>query len=476
MKKIVITFSAAAAILLFLVLALFLPETADVVVIGGGAAGMSAAIEAAEYGAEVILLEKMNYLGGNTLRATGGMNAAETAAQRAAGITDSRESFFNDTMESGHWLNNDTLVHLLVELSADSVRWLTGFGADLSDVGRLAGHTVSRTHRPSGGAPVGRELVPVMTTRVKSLGVDVRTENRATALTFKEGRNGEPAEVTGVRAETNEGRVYRIRAKAVIIATGGFGASPELYVKMNPALKGFKTTNHPGANGDYLVLLEGLDAALVDMEFIQTHPTVEPDNGVLITEAVRGNGGILVNREGDRFTDELGFRDVLSRDILAQPEKSARLIFDSTIRESLSATDTYFALNLISRADTLEELADLLGVSPRGLKFAVDRYNRFQAEGADADFGRNDMPLPLTEPPFFGIRVAPAVHHCMGGIEINGRAEVLNEAGLSIRGLFAAGEATGGIHAANRLGGNSLIDAVTFGRIAGTEAAARAGF
>ncbi|MBI9105340.1 MAG: flavocytochrome c [Spirochaetales bacterium] len=476
MKKIVISFSAAAAVILYLIISLFLPETVDVLVIGGGAAGLSAAIEAAEKGADVILLEKMNYLGGNTRRATGGMNAAGTDAQAAAGIEDSIESFFNDTMESGHQMNNEVLVRIMVERSASSVAWLTGFEADLSDVGRLAGHSVSRTHRPRGGAPVGREIVPVLTSKVKALGVDVRTENRATALTSRPGRKGKPAVVTGAYAETNEGREYRIRAKAVVIATGGFGASPELYVRMNPALKGFKTTNHPGANGDYLYLVEGLDAALVDMEFIQTHPTVEPDNGVLITEAIRGNGGILVNSEGWRFTDELGFRDVLSREILAQRAKSANLIFDRNIRDSLTATDTYFALNLISRADKLEDLADLLSINPRGLVEAVARYNSLQAGRGDEDFGRNNLPRSIIDPPFYGIRVAPAVHHCMGGLRINEKTEVLTQSGLPIGGLFAAGEATGGIHAANRLGGNSLTDAVTFGRISGEKAALMAGY
>ena len=476
MKKIIIAFSSAAAVIAAVIVILFMPERADVVVIGGGAAGMSAAIVAAEEGAEVILLEKMNYLGGNTLRATGGMNAAGTVYQKQAGIEDSAVLFFEDTMESGHRLNDETLVRLLVAKAADSIDWLAAFGADLSDVGRLAGHSRSRTHRPSGGAPVGKELVPVLTSVVKSKGVDVRTENRAAELISKGGKREQPATVTGVIVETNGGRRYKIRCRSVIIATGGFGSSPELYVRMDPDLKGFNTTNHPGANGDYLYLTEGLDAALIDMEFIQTHPTVEPDNGVLITEAVRGNGGILVNTEGERFTDELAFRDVLSRDIMSQEGKSAYLVFDRRIRESLSATDTYFALNLITRAETMEALAKKMGISSRGLVEAVSLYNILQASGKDLDFGRNNMPLPISEPPFYGIRVAPAVHHCMGGLKINVHTEVLNNDGKVIKGLYAAGEASGGIHAANRLGGNSLIDAVTFGRIAGDEAAERAGF
>jgi fumarate reductase flavoprotein subunit len=475
LKKIIISFSAAAAVILYLIISLFMPETADVVVIGGGAAGLSAAIEAAENGAEVILLEKMNFLGGNTTRATGGINAAGTEAQRAAGITDTLESFYKDTMESGHNLNNEKLVRLMVERSAESISWLAGMGADLSDVGRLAGHSISRTHRPSGGAQVGNEMVPVLTTRVKALGVDVRTQNKATALDYRPAVKGKAAIVTGVFAETTEGRTYRIKADAVVIASGGFGASPELYVKLNPELQGFKTTNQPGATGDYLFLIEGLDAALVDMSEIQIHPTVTPDNGVLITEAVRGNGGILVNRGGERFTNELAFRDVLSREILAQRGKSAFLIFDSRIRTSLSSTDQYFSLNLISKAETIEELANSLGVNSRGLEAAAQQYNLIQADGEDLDFGRNNMARPIKQPPFYGILVAPAVHHCMGGIKINELAEVQNTGGQSIEGLYAAGEAAGGIHSANRLGGNSLIDAVTFGRIAGGEAATEAG-
>lgn len=471
MKKILSGFLLAALIILFTLGVLFRPESADVVVIGGGAAGISAAIEAAERGARVILLEKMSYLGGNTLRATGGINGAETAAQGAAGIVDTREEFFRDTVQSGHGKNDKNLVRIMIDRSAGTIQWLTDLGADLKDVGRLAGHGTSRTHRPSGGAPVGKELLPVLTARLHSLGVEVRTENKAVELDFTRPKGGEPPRILGVFAETREGRRYKIKAGAVVVATGGFGASPELYVKMNPDLRGFKTTNHPGANGDYLDLLQDLQVALVDMAYIQAHPTVEPDNGVLITEAVRGNGGILVNREGNRFTDELAFRDILSRHILEQPEKSAYLIFDRSIRESLSATDTYFALNLIDQAETLPVLAGKLGISPRGLEEGVARYNAFYRGGIDEEFGRNNMARPLKEPPFFGVKVVPAVHHCMGGIKIDTKTRVLDQEGRIIPGLYAAGEATGGVHGANRLGGNSLTDAVTFGRMAGAEAA-----
>ena len=441
-------------------------DVADVVVIGAGGAGLSAAKAAAERGAKVIVLEKMAFVGGNTNYATGGLNAAYTEQQKAKGIEDSVEQFFEDTMKGGKNLNNPELVEVLTSESASTVEWLISLGADLSDVGRMGGSTNSRTHRPTGGAGVGAHLVSVLDKAAEEV-ADIRTDSKVTALSYDD------TGVTGVDVETADG-TYHISAKAVVIATGGFGASQEKVVAYKPELKGFGTTNHPGATGDALDLVKPLNAALVDIEQIQTHPTVVPVKNKMITEAVRGNGAILVNRDGVRFVSELQTRDVVSDAELEQEGQTAFLFFDQGVRESLAAIEKYAKAGLLTQADTIEEIAAAMDLDGEALKATVDRYNGYVENGSDPDFDRPDMPRKLENGPYYMVEVGPAVHHCMGGLEIDRETKVYNTDGEWVPGLFAAGEVTGGVHGANRLGGNAVSDITTFGRIAGRQAAAYA--
>lgn len=442
----------------------------DVIVIGGGGAGLSAANAATAKGARVVLFEKMGILGGNTIRATGGMNAAGTPAQAAKGIKDSPELFYNDTMKGGYNRNNPELVRTLAEKSADSVAWISSMGGDLSDVGRLAGASVDRAHRPSGGAKVGPEIIKTLSNKAKqSSGLTVFTDAEVTSLlTTKKGA------VNGVVVRI-DGKEYRVTAKAVVLATGGFGANNEMAASYNPSLKGFATTNHPGATGDGIRMAQAAGAALVDMDQIQTHPTFAPDGNEMVTEAVRGNGAILVNKKGTRFVDELATRDVVSAKILAQEGKVAYLVFDTSVRKSLSAIEGYIKAGFVLQAETPASLAALIGSDPATLTSTIERYNAYVAQKKDAEFGRADMPRALSQGPYFAIKVTPAIHHTMGGVRINTSAQVLREDNTPIPGLFAAGEVTGGVHGGNRLGGNALADIVTFGRIAGENAAALAG-
>ena len=441
----------------------------DVVVIGAGGAGLSAAISAAQSGAKVIVVEKMAMVGGNTVRATGGMNAAGTEFQAKAGIADSVESFYKDAMKGGYEKNDPVLVRKLAEESAGSVAWLTSLGADLSDVGRLAGASVNRAHRPTGGAKVGPEIVETLdATVVKTAGVTVYTKTRAVAVL-----KGKSGAVTGVKVIAADGREYDIKAKAVIVATGGFGANNDMAASYVPSLKGFATTNHPGATGDGILLAEAAGAALVDMKEIQTHPTHAPDKE-MITEAVRGNGAILVSKEGSRFVDELATRDVVSAAVLAQTGKTAFLVFDQSIRASLKAIEGYAKLGIVIEGDTPEALAAKIGSDPARLAATLAAYNGFVAAKKDAEFGRADMPRAVAVGPFYAIEITPAVHHTMGGVKIDAEARVIGASGAPIVGLWAAGEVTGGVHGGNRLGGNALADIVTFGRIAGNGAAAYA--
>ncbi|MBQ6566399.1 MAG: flavocytochrome c [Treponema sp.] len=445
--------------------------TCDIVVIGAGGAGLSAATEAAGKGAKVILLEKMGIAGGNTNSATGGLNASETKVQAQLGIADSNEQYYQDTMKGGYNLNDPELVRNMVEKSAETVDWLMGLGADLSDVGKMAGSTNSRTHRPQGGAAIGVHLVPVLEKAAKDAGVEIRYNSKVTDIIEENGK------AAGVKVTSADGD-YTVRAGAVIIATGGFGANPDMVVKYKADLAGFGTTNHKGATGDAFVWVEKFGAELVQMEQIQTHPTVVPSNGVMITEAVRGNGAIMVNREGKRFGNEMATRDVMSADVLAQTGKTAYLLFDQGVRESLKAIEGYAKKGLLTEGATPAELAGKLGMDAASLEATVAAYNGYQKSGSgDPDFGRkaSEMPRALETGPFYAVEVGPAIHHTMGGIKIDTKAQVITKSGAAVSGLFAAGEVTGGVHGGNRLGGNAVADICVYGKIAGDSALAYIG-
>lgn len=441
------------------------PQSADIVVIGAGGAGMSAAIEAAQKGAtNVVILEKMPITGGNSVRATGGLNASETQYQKRDGIEDSNELFYQDTMKGGKNLNDPELVRTLVENSAAAVDWVNSIGGDLSVVGQFGGASVKRIHRPSDTSAVGPMLVKTLNAKLDELGIPVLLETKATKIfADKDGK------ITGVEAEDENG-VFVINTKAVVLATGGFGANSQMVAKYAPQLDGFITTNHVGATGDGIEMATELGAGLTDIEQIQTHPTVNPDTATMYTEGVRGNGAILVNDDGKRFVNELDTRDVVSAAIMAQPNGESWLVFDTAVRESLSAIEKYINEGIIVEANSIEELAQKTGVNEANLVATMQEYAAMQAVGKDSEFGRKSMEVPLTKPPYFAGKAKPAVHHTMGGVKINKETQVLKEDGSVIPGFFAAGEVVGGVHGANRLGGNAVTDIVVFGRIAGDSA------
>ena len=436
----------------------------DIVIIGAGGAGLTAAIEATQNGAKVIVVEKMPMVGGNTKYATGGLNAAETSVQKEKGIDDTVAIFIEDTMKGGGNINNPELVKVLAERSAETVEWLMSIGADLTDVGRMGGASKDRTHRPTGGAPVGQHVVDVLYAKAQELGIEVLLESKVVEII------GDSTAVNGVVVETANGN-FNINSKAVIIATGGFSADNELVSQFDPALKGYGTTNHPGATGDVLSFAKNLNLSYVDMEQIQTHPTVMPSNNYMITEAVRGNGAILVNREGKRFVNELDTRAVVSDALLAQEGASGYLFFDQSVRESLKAIEGYYKKGFLIEGETIEAIAAELNVDPAVLQETVETYNTYVAGGTDTDFARQDMPRNLSVGPYYAVEVAPAIHHTMGGLKITTNGEVLNDSDVVVNGLYAAGEVTGGVHGNNRLGGNAMADITIFGRIAGKNAA-----
>nr|WP_223296276.1 flavocytochrome c [Shewanella halifaxensis] len=441
-------------------------DTVDVVVVGSGGAGFSAAVSAHDHGASVILIEKEPLIGGNAKLAAGGMNAAWTDQQKAKGIKDSVESMYKDTMKGGRDLNEPELVEVLTSHSKGSVDWLTAMGADLNDVGRMGGASANRSHRPTGGAGVGAHVIQVLYDNAVKRDVDMRMNTRGIEILKDDKGN-----VKGLLVKGMYKGYYWIKADAVILATGGFAKNNDRVAKLDPKLKGFISTNQPGATGDGIDVAGNAGAAMTDLQYIQAHPTLSVKGGVMVTEAVRGNGAILVNREGKRFVNEITTRDKASAAILNQTGKSAFLIFDDSVRKSLSKIDKYIGLGVAPSADSLIKLGEMEEIDGKALTEAVARYNSFVKSGKDADFGRPNLPRALNEGNYYAIEVTPGVHHTMGGVKIDSKAEIMNAKQQVIPGLYGAGEVTGGVHGANRLGGNAISDIVTFGRMAGENAA-----
>ena len=439
----------------------------EIVIIGAGGAGMTAAIMLQQAGKDFVILEKMPYVGGNTTKATGGMNASETHYQKEQGIEDSNALFAADTMKGGHALNDSSLVAVMANSSAGAIDWLDTIGAELPKISFSGGASVNRIHAPADGSGVGAYLVDRFSAKLNELGVKVMLETAATELlTDADGK------IAGVKA-VGPDAIYTINARAVILASGGFGANEAMYTTYRPDLKGTVTTNAPGATGDGIVMAQALGADLVDIEQIQLHPTVEQTTSILITESVRGDGAILVNQGGVRFTNELLTRDAVSAAELAQEGSYAYIIFDQKLRDNLKAVEKYVKSGITVQADTIEGLAEQLGIDPATLAKTLNDWNEIVKNQRDTQFGRTTgMKEDLTTAPYYAIKIAPGIHHTMGGVKINTAAEVINTEGAAIPGLFAAGEVCGGVHGGNRLGGNAVADIVIFGRIAAESAMA----
>jgi fumarate reductase flavoprotein subunit len=443
----------------------FAAESTDIVIIGSGGAGLSSAITATEKGAKVIVLEKMAYFGGNSNRSEGEMNAAGTKQQKAHGITDDTpERFAADTIRGGHGLNDPALVKALTENAASAEEWLLDLGAHFCHrMGCGGGQTRARGHGPCDGSPVGIEIMRVLGERADKDHIDMRLNNRVTKILMKNGK------VSGVQVKTPKG-METINAKAVILATGGFGANHKMVEKYRPELKGFSTTNHPGATGDGIILAQQVGAGLTDIEQIQIHPTVIKKNGALISESMRARGGFLLNKNGKRFTNELLTRDVVSANELKQPGGIAYLVIDNSIYSKNKMAQNYTAEKLMTKCDTIADVAKLIGVDEKVVQASFDQYHKAFDNKKDDLFGRPEMLIRMDQAPYFVAEVTPGIHHTMGGVKIDPQAEVLTPEKKPIPGLFAAGEVTGGVHGGNRIGGNAVADIITFGRISANSA------
>lgn len=445
------------------------PKNYDVVVVGSGGAGLAAAIQAHDEGASVLIVEKMPTLGGNTIKASAGMNAAETRFQRVKGIQDSKALFYAETLKGGGNKNSPELLRRFVENAPEAIEWLACRGIMLNDITTTGGMSIDRTHRPRDGSAVGGYLISGLVRNVTKRGIDVMLDTAVDDILFSDG------EVSGVRLLTDENEAVTVQAKSVVVATGGFSANSAMVVKYRPDLEGFVTTNHKGATGGGIALLERIGAGTVDMGEIQIHPTVEQNTSYLISESIRGGGAILVNQQGSRFYNEMSTRDKVSAAIIALPEHFAYIVFDEHVRAKNKAADEYIAKGLVTSASSPRALAAALGMDEQAFLATLERYNGFVEKQHDDDFGRTTaLRAPINEGPFHAIQIAPGVHHTMGGVTVNTQTEVLNTEHQVIPGAYAAGEVVGGIHGENRIGGNAVADIIIFGTLAGHQAAVRA--
>ena len=263
-----------------------------------------------------------------------------------------------------------------------------------------------------------------------------------------------------------------ITGKAIVVTSGGYGASESFIKKYRPDLEGYVTTNQSGSTGDGITMIEKLGGQIVDMDKIQIHPTVQQDEGVLIGEAVRGEGAILVNQEGKRFVNELDTRDKVSAAITALPEKSAYLIFDQGVRDRAKAIDFYEQKGYVVSGESVAELAEKVALPQEALTQTLETWNQAVAAQKDEQFQRTTaMENDLSKAKYYAIKIAPGIHYTMGGVKVNTKTEVLNKENQAITGLYAAGEVTGGLHGDNRIGGNSVAEIIIFGRQAGQQAA-----
>ncbi len=440
----------------------------DVIVLGAGGAGMCAAIAAKEAGAgSVVIFESMAVCGGNTSYSSSSMNASYTKYQKAAGIEDSVELFVADTLAAGHHKNNAALVTQMCQGSAAAVDWVAAHGLELSDVTFMAGASAARCHRPAGGVSADANLVSALEAACEQAGVEIVLETPARRLVLTDGA------VTGVVVESADGVQSTYTAGAVILATGGFGSNFDMIRMYRPDLADLITTNAPGVQGDGMVMAQAAGANLIQMDQIQIHPTVYQGNGLIVGDAVRG-GGILINANGERFTNEMGTRDVVSSAELAQPDGKVWVLYDQALFDAVAACATYAEREMSVCGETLEDLCAAIGVDATVVQATLDTYNAAVADGGASDpFGRTTgLAEPLATAPFYAIPCAPGIHHCMGGVYVDGDSQALTIKGAKVPGLFAAGEVTGGIHGDNRLGGNAICDIVVMGINAGQKAAA----
>ena len=456
-------------------------EAIEVVVVGSGFAGLSAAAEAAGLGAQTVILEKLRRYGGNSIISGGGYCASDSRLhlrQRLGLGEDSFQLHLEDTLKGGDYYGLPELVEKVVYGAPDGLNWLLEAGAELEEtLPRIGGHSAARSHLAKGS---GRGLTDPLKRLALSRGAALRTETPVSAIW----RADSKGPVVGVQILT-DGKPRNIKVtKALILASGGFSSDIKMRMAVNPALvPEYGCTNLRGATGEIIQYARAVWADVLHLGFIQLYPCANPKNSGIDSFALHaysgtGYGLFYVNTQGQRFVNELDRRDVVSNAQIKSGGKPSYSILNHDIFRKLAASEAAIRSGVergrIVASESIAGLAQGLGGMPaKALEDTVRRHNAFIQNGTDTDFNKPITPamVPLNQGPFYGFAQWPAIHHSMGGLRIDPQARVIDIRGEPIPRLYAAGEVCGGIHGANRLGGNAIPDCIVFGRIAGINAA-----
>ena len=449
-------------------------ETFDVVVVGSGGAGMAAAVKAADQGSKVVVLERLAFPGGNTQLAQGQINAADPVRQPKQGIKDSPELHAKQTLEAGDFRGNPERVRVLCENAYGAITWLESLGMKFKpECFQMFGGLYPRAHSPE--MPKGKGYITVLLKALDERKVPIRKGVRVTDIIRDTPESGD---VRGVRVETKEGVRYIRARQAVVLAAGGFSANQYLRELHDPRVAGLGTDNLPNKTaGDVMMAAVRVGGYLVGMDFIQSTPGAPAGKKMKIILKTRVAESIYVDKRGNRIVDEGSRRDVIRDAVLGTPERYAYTVVDNDTYQNYNSAvhksvEEGIKINEAWTAPTLKELAVKMGVDPEGLEKGVARYNSFVEKGKDEDFGKapRNLTKKIEHGPFWACYTGMTVHHTMGGLSCNVKAQVLDWQGNVVPRLYAAGEITGGIHGTNRVGGNALLDCFVYGQIAGINA------
>ncbi|KAG1703794.1 hypothetical protein DVH05_006807 [Phytophthora capsici] len=451
----------------------------DLTIVGAGLAGLTASLEAANLdpSLKILLVEKEKKVGGNSAKASSGINVALDAADEPL--------FTQDTLKSGGGLAVEKIVDTFIPKTPNAKEFLEKYNVDLSVLSQLGGHSAKRTHRNKSGPNIGFAIISTLQKEIATRdNIEILTGAAAKKLLLAD-ETQTPPTVTGVQVKLADGETLSIYSKAVILTTGGFSASHQMLKRFSPGMEVYPTTNGVWAQGEGVLMSEAIGVDLTLMDKVQLHPTGfinpkdrEAGTRFLAPEAIRGSGAVLLNKNGNRFVDELTTRDKASAAMLAQPGQEAyMLLFEDGVKAMASELPFYKHMGIVTMTNSVEEAAKFCHFDANALLKELNDYADIAAGGKEDPFDKKTFPYPIQRIPSIdtpmqiaAMEVAPTVHYTMGGVKITENTEVIHKNGEIVPGLFAAGEVSGGLHGANRLGGNSLAECVVFGRVSAQQA------